>query len=117
MPRADRAACATMARVRRTIAATFSSLQVEKQQLWKQGLISHFKTLKTLLRQGIAVRGNTDLESNIYQFKLDKASSDKGLELLLKEKTLCDSPRHPRREKSDASFECSEKFVARYPGE
>ena len=45
-----RAACATMVRAKHTIAATFSSLQVQKLQLWKQSLISHFKSLKTLMR-------------------------------------------------------------------
>lgn len=81
-----KAACAAMARAKRTLAATFSSLQLERQQLRKQGLISHLQTLKTLLRQGVAIRGKTDSESNIYQFDLDKAINDKGLELLLKEK-------------------------------
>ena len=49
-------------------------------------LISHLYTLKTLLRQGVPIRGNTIYESNIYQFDLDKARSDKGLNLLLDEK-------------------------------
>ena len=56
------------------------------QQLRREGLISHFHTLKTLLRQGVPVRGNTNIESNIYQFDLDKAWGDKGLKLLLDEK-------------------------------
>lgn len=51
----------------------------------QQGLISHLQTLKTLLRQGVAIRGSTDSESNIYQFDLDKAINDKGLKLLLDE--------------------------------
>ena len=38
------------------------------------------------MRQGIAVRGDTDLKSNIYQFDLDKAINDKGLKLLRQEK-------------------------------
>ena len=42
--------------------------------------------LKTLLCQGAPIRGNTDLESNIYQFHLDKARGGKGLKLLLDEK-------------------------------
>ena len=33
----------------------------------------------------MAIRGNTDSESNIYQFDLDKAVNDKGLKLLLDE--------------------------------
>lgn len=40
-----------------------------KQTLRRQGLISHLHTLKTLLRQGIAIRGDTDLESNVHQFR------------------------------------------------
>eukprot|EP00112_Aurelia_sp_Birch-Aquarium-sp1_P022111 Seg612.2 transcript_id=Seg612.2/GoldUCD/mRNA.D3Y31 product="hypothetical protein" protein_id=Seg612.2/GoldUCD/D3Y31 len=72
-----KAACAAMARAKRTLAATFSSLQLERQQLRKKGLISHLQTLKTLLRQGVAIRGKTDSESNIYQFDLDKAINDK----------------------------------------
>eukprot|EP00112_Aurelia_sp_Birch-Aquarium-sp1_P025798 Seg8790.2 transcript_id=Seg8790.2/GoldUCD/mRNA.D3Y31 product="hypothetical protein" protein_id=Seg8790.2/GoldUCD/D3Y31 len=74
-----KAACAAMARAKRTLAATFSSLQLERQQLRKQGLISHLQTLKTLLRQGVAIRGKTDSESNIYQFDLNKAINDKGI--------------------------------------
>jgi hypothetical protein len=49
-------------------------------------LVAHLHTLKTLLRQGVAIRGNTDLDSNIYQFNLDKARNDKALKLLLDEK-------------------------------
>ena len=41
---------------------------------------------KVYLKGEWSIRGNTDLESNIYQFDLDKARSDKGLKLLLDEK-------------------------------
>jgi Domain of unknown function (DUF4371) len=56
-----------------------------QQSLRRQGLISHLHILKTLLRQGIAIRGDTDLESNVYQFNLDKISHDNGLKLLVDE--------------------------------
>ena len=49
----------------------------------RQGLLSHLCTLKTLLCQGVAIRGDNDLESNIYQFNLDKALKDNSLKLLL----------------------------------
>ena len=81
-----RAACAAVAREKRTIATTFNSVQREKQRHQRQGLISHLGTMKTLLRQGIAIRGNTDSDSNIYQFNFDKAINDKGLEQLLEER-------------------------------
>ena len=71
-------ACAATASenvAKRSIAATLSSQILEQQQLRQQGLLSHFRTLKTLLRQGVAVRGKTDIESNIYQFDLDKFSN------------------------------------------
>lgn len=56
-----------------------------RQSLRYQGLIAHFRTLKTLLRQGISIRGHTDEDSNIIQFDRDKANDNKGIELLLKE--------------------------------
>ena len=82
-------ACAATASgnaAKRSIAATLSSQILEQQELRRQGLLSHFRTLKTLLRQGVAIRGKTDIESNIYQFDLDKSANDKGLQLLLNEK-------------------------------
>ena len=69
-----------------SISSVCSSQSLATQQLRQEGLISHFHTLKTLLRQGVPIRGNTDLESNIYQFDPDKARGDKGLKLLLDEK-------------------------------
>ena len=65
-----KAACAAVAGGKRTIITTFNSLQWEKQQRRRQGLISHLRTMKILLRQGIAIRGNTDSHSNIYRFNL-----------------------------------------------
>ena len=41
--------------------------------------------MKILLRPGIAIRGRSDIESNIYQFNLDKAKNDHSLKLLMKE--------------------------------
>ena len=75
-----------MERSNLSIASTVTSLKLEKQNLRMQSLISHLHTLKTLLRQGVPVRGGTDENSNIYQFNLDKAVTDNGLQLLLKEK-------------------------------
>ena len=69
-----------------SISSVISSQILATQQLRRQGLISHLYTLKTLLRQGVPIRRNTDYESNIYQFDLDKARNDKGLKLLLDEK-------------------------------
>lgn len=57
-----KAACVVAARESRSIRETFTSLQFEKQQLRKQGLIAHLQTMKTLLRQGVAIRGNADKE-------------------------------------------------------
>lgn len=68
-----------------TIECQFDDYAKEKQRLRRQGLISHLNTLKTLLRQGIAIRGHTDENSNIYQFNKDKANDNEGLNLLLKE--------------------------------
>ncbi|XP_028407534.1 uncharacterized protein LOC114530150 [Dendronephthya gigantea] len=57
----------------------------EQQRLRRQGLVAHLNTLKTLLRQGVAIRGHTDEDSNIIQFNKDKAIDHEGLNLLLKE--------------------------------
>ena len=41
--------------------------QVKEQQYLRQlGLIAHLNTLKTLLQQGIPIRGHTDEASNIF---------------------------------------------------
>jgi predicted restriction endonuclease len=68
-----------------SIASTYNTISLGTQQLRRQGLISHLQTLKTLLCQGVAIRGNTDSESNIYQFNVDKAINDRGLKLLIDE--------------------------------
>ena len=47
--------------------------------------MAHLNTLKTLLRQDIAIRGHTDDDSNIIQFNRDKAIDHEGLNLLLNE--------------------------------
>jgi hypothetical protein len=62
-----------------------SAYQLEQQRLRRSGLIAHLNTLKTLLRQGIAIRGNSDEESNIIQFNLDKAKEVPGLKLMMTE--------------------------------
>ena len=41
--------------------------------------------MKTLLRQGLPIRGHEDEESNIFQFNKDKARSNTGLQLLMSE--------------------------------
>ncbi|XP_046842027.1 zinc finger MYM-type protein 1-like [Xenia sp. Carnegie-2017] len=82
---AHKEACATSDKGQLSISIACSSLALETQQLRRKGLISHLQTLKTLLRQGIAIRGRTDFESNIHQFNLDKAINDKALKLLLDE--------------------------------
>ena len=68
-----------------TIECQFDDYTKEKQRLRRQGPIYHLNTLKTLLRQGIAIRGHTDGNSNIYQLNKDKANDNEGLILLLKE--------------------------------
>ena len=75
-----------MERSNLSIASTIASLKLEKQNLRMQGLISHLHTSKTLLRLGVPIRGETDEDSNIYQFNLDKTATDSGLQLLLEER-------------------------------
>lgn len=70
---------------KRWIAATLSLRILEQLEFRRQGLLSHSRIMKTLLRQGVAILGKTDTESNIYQFDLDKSSNDKGLQLLFNE--------------------------------
>ena len=55
-----RAAICVMERSNLSIALIVTSLELETQNLRMQGLISHLHTLKTLLRQGVPVRGGTD---------------------------------------------------------
>ena len=68
-----------------TIECQFDDYTKEKQRLRRQGLISHLNTLKTLLRQGIAIRGHTDENLKIYQFNKDEANDNEGLNLIMKE--------------------------------
>ena len=46
-----------------------------------------FSTLKTLLRQGLAIRRRDSFESKFYQFNKDKAKHVPDLKLLVEEKT------------------------------
>ena len=41
------------------------------QQLGRAGMEASFSTLKTLLRQGLAIRRRDSFESNFYQFNKD----------------------------------------------
>lgn len=68
-----------------TIAFQLDDHVKEQQRLRRQGLVAHLDTLKTLLRQGVPIRGHTDKDSNIFQFNKDKAVDNAGLNLLLKE--------------------------------
>ena len=68
-----------------TVDCQIDSQVKEQQHLRRQGLVAHLNTLKTLLRQGIAIRGHADDDSNIIQFNRDKAIDHEGLNLLLKE--------------------------------
>ena len=56
------------------------------QQLRRAGMEASFSTLKTLLRQGLAIRRRDSFESNFYQFNKDKAEHVPGLKLLMEEK-------------------------------
>lgn len=51
----------------------------------ERGLEAHFGTLKTLLRQGLALRRQEDEEGNVYQFNKDKSQYIPGLKLLMTE--------------------------------
>ena len=59
------------------------------QQLRRAGMEASFSILKTLLRQGLAIRRRDSFESNFYQFNKDKAEHVPGLKLLMKEKNIC----------------------------
>ena len=63
-----------------SIASQMDKRLSAQHSLRRQGLISHLHTLKALLRQG-----DTDLESNVHQFNLDKICHDNGLKLLVDE--------------------------------
>ena len=69
-----------------TISKRIDSMNEELKRKRREGLIAHLCTLKTVLRQGIAIRRVDDEESNLIQFNIDKANHVPGLKLLLKEK-------------------------------
>ena len=56
--------------------------QLQKKR--REGLIAHLQTMKTLLRQGLPIRGHDDVDSNTRQSNEEKVSNE-GLTLLLKE--------------------------------
>ena len=72
-------------KLQRNIASELDKQVSDLQSQRRQGLVSHLNTLKTLLRQGIAVRGHADKESNIVQFDKDKAIDNPALALFLAE--------------------------------
>ena len=57
----------------------------KKQLLRREGLLAHLHTLKTILRQGIAIYRHDSNESNIFQFDKDKSNYVPGLKKLLTE--------------------------------
>ena len=59
--------------------------ECRKNRLRQQGLEAHFGTMKTLLRQGLAIRRQDDKEGNVYQFNKDKSRHIFGLKLLMEE--------------------------------
>ena len=61
------------------------------------GLKAHLCTMKTLLRQGVKIRGHHDENSNIYQFNLDKAAFHEGLNTFLKHEKFSVIPFLPSR--------------------
>ena len=63
---------------------------VRLQASRRKGLMSQLSCLKFLLRQGLAIRGHSDIESNLYQLMLSW-SSDSNLDLKdwLKGKNIC----------------------------
>ena len=80
-----RSALAKARKIQRNVASELDKQVNELQQQRRKGLVSHLNTLKTILRQGIAVRGHTDEESNIVQFNKDKAIDNPALALFLAE--------------------------------
>ena len=67
------------------VACQIDDQHKKQQHLRRTGLIVHLNTMKTLLRQGLAIRGHQDEESNIIQFNKDKATNNTGLHLLMSE--------------------------------
>ena len=58
------------------------------QQLRRAGMKASFSTLKTLLRQGLAIRRRDSFKSDFYQFNKDKAEYVPGLKLLMEKKNM-----------------------------
>jgi len=73
-----RAACSVMAKWRNSVISSVHSLQFEKFSCEDKDVFPIFKLWKTSLRENVAVRGDTRLESNIYQFDRDRAINGKG---------------------------------------
>ncbi len=67
------------------IACQIDDEHQKQQYLRRTGLIADLNTMKTLFRQGIAIRGHQDEKSNIIQFNKDKAKNNTGLHLLMNE--------------------------------
>ena len=68
-----------------TVAEQLDEQLKATQKLRREGLIAHLSTIKTLLRQGLALRGHTE-DGNVIVFNRDKAAAGvEGLQLLLKE--------------------------------
>lgn len=86
---AHQLACAEKARcenkLTKSVGAQLCGQFGKNQQLRRNGLVAHLSTLKTLLRQGVSIRG-TDDESNIMQFNLDKSAHEPGLIVLMADK-------------------------------
>lgn len=72
-------------REKEKIPQLISDEECRKNRLRQQGLEAHFGTLKTLLRQGLAIRRQEDKEGNVYQFNKDKSQHNPGLKLLMTE--------------------------------
>jgi hypothetical protein len=67
------------------VACQIDDQHQKQQHLRRSGLIAHLNTMKTLLRQGLAIRSHQDEESNIFQFNKDKAKDNTGLHFLMSE--------------------------------
>lgn len=72
--------------------ARISRKHREQQKLRMPSLKAHLRTMKTLLRQDIPIRGHHDEYSNIYQFNLDKATFHEDLTTLLKHEKFFVTP-------------------------
>ena len=73
----------------RDIAQELHIIDDNLMMLRREGLIAHLETIKTLVRQGLALRGHLDTvdsDANIAQFNKDKAKYVPGLQKLIQEK-------------------------------